>query len=68
MYSMGQGSSISGGDSGPAESGSSFGNIGGLTVGDYYGRGSQPAKSANQQLIVLAVVAVAVVVVWKFKK
>lgn len=75
MYSMGQGSSINGGDAGPATSGdaSAHGSAsagggwvfsGGMTVGDYYARGAQ----VQQGIPMLWLGAAVLVGLWLWKR
>lgn len=72
---MGQGSSISGGDSGPATAtghssndiSTGVGGIGGFNVGDYYSRGAQVSKPQNNTLLIAGVVVV-VAFLWLRKK
>ena len=73
----GGGAGITGGASGPAESGQSikndiqtgFGGAGGFSVGDYYSRGSQVSK-ANQSLLnnIVVIGGILVAAIWLLKK
>lgn len=72
---MGQGSSISGGDAGPAESKqdirtdiqTGFGGSGAFTVGDYFSKGAKVSKTSplNNLVVIGGLVLVAI---WLLKK
>lgn len=63
------GSSINGGDAGPATSGGSgdTGNLG-LSIGDYYGGGARVRQASSglgwQEMAAIGVAAVVVMMVW----